>query len=77
MRELDYPKEVEEKVLEGVRRVCETKQTVKDHTAYTSPTGASDITNLFSIRFFPNMEMLILSSALHGILVNIKNWKRN
>lgn len=40
MPELDYPKEVEAKVLEGVRRVFETKRTVKDQTAYTSPTGA-------------------------------------
>ena len=42
MPELNYPKEVEEKVLEGVRRVFETKQTVKDQTAYTSPTGARE-----------------------------------
>ena len=42
MPELDYPKEVEEKVLDGVRRVFETKRTVKDQTAYTSPTGAQE-----------------------------------
>lgn len=42
MPELDYPQPVEEKVLEGVRRVFETKRTVKDQTAYTSPTGAQE-----------------------------------
>jgi PAS domain S-box-containing protein len=42
MADLNYPKEVEEKVIDGVRRVFETKHTVKDQTAYTSPTGASE-----------------------------------
>lgn len=42
MPDLNYPKEVEAKVLEGVRRVFETRKTVKDQTAYTSPTGASE-----------------------------------
>lgn len=42
MRDLNYPPEVEAKVLEGVRRVFETRRTVKDQTAYTSPTGANE-----------------------------------
>lgn len=42
MRELDYPKEVEALVTESVKKVFEIKKTVKDQTAYLSPTGANE-----------------------------------
>jgi PAS domain S-box-containing protein len=42
MRELDYPKEVENLVTESVKKVFEIKKTVKDQTAYLSPTGANE-----------------------------------
>ena len=39
MAELDYPKEVEEKLLEGVRKVYETGEPVENETLYTAPDG--------------------------------------
>lgn len=42
MRELDYPNEVEVLVTESVKKVFDIKKTVKDQTAYLSPTGANE-----------------------------------
>lgn len=40
MHELDYPPEVEAALLDGVRQVCRSGQTVTNITHYTSPSGA-------------------------------------
>lgn len=39
MRDLNYPKEVEGRLLQGIRRVVETGKVVTNETYYTSPTG--------------------------------------
>jgi PAS domain S-box-containing protein len=58
MSELDYPPEVEAKVLEGVNRVFESRKTVKDQTAYTSPTGAIEFHEfIFNPVFAENGEV--------------------
>ncbi|RPI89451.1 MAG: PAS domain S-box protein, partial [Chloroflexi bacterium] len=41
MADLNYPKEVEQRILEGIQQVLTTKQTVKNETFYTSPLGES------------------------------------
>jgi PAS domain S-box-containing protein len=41
LAELNYPEAVEKQVMENMRRVFETGETVKDETSYTNPTGIS------------------------------------
>jgi PAS domain S-box-containing protein len=68
MADLNYPKEVETKLLEGVREVFETGQMVRSETFYTSPDGSSGyFENVLSPFFAPDGSVEFVSGSSRDV----------
>lgn len=68
MRDLNYPEDVERKLLEGVREVFETGKTVTNETFYTSPDGTSGyFENILSPFFAPDGSVEFVSGSSRDI----------